>query len=144
MTQHDDAINQRIAHHYLAIFNDRDLDALHEIIAPDFVSHMRVGDIRGIAAFRAVLESFYEAFPDVHWVVDEWVFTQDRVVCRYHFEGTQVAPWLGIPPSHKLVRGEGLELLHLRDGLIVEVWNYADLMGLAAQLHAPGPLGIEI
>lgn len=136
--------SERIARLYLAVFNDRRLDTLDELLAPGFVSHLRVGDLCGIPAFRAVMESFYEAFPDVRWIVDEWVFTQDRVVCRYHWEGTQVEPWLGIPPTHKLVRGEGLELLHIRDGQLAEVWNYSDIMGLAAQLQARSPLDIEL
>ena len=136
--------SERIGRLYLAVFNDRRLELLDELLAADFVSHLRVGDVRGVAGFRAVMDSFYEAFPDVRWIVDEWVFADDRIVCRYHFQGTQVEPWLGIPPSHKLVRCEGLELLHVRDGRIAEVWNYSDIMGLAAQLQAERPLDIEI
>lgn len=134
--------SERLARLYLAIFNDRNLEVLDEILAPNFVSHLRVGDVRGIAAFRAVMDDFYRCFDDARWVVDEWVFAHERVVIRYHWQGIQVEPWLGIPPTHKLVRAEGLELLHMAEGRIVEVWNYSDIMGLAAQLQAPAPLDI--
>ncbi len=134
--------SERVARLYIAAFNDRDLDALDHLLAPDFVSHLRIGDLRGIDSFRAAMVEFYRSFPDVRWFVDEWVFVHDRVVVRYHWQGTQVEPWLGIPPTHKLVRGEGLELLHMVDGRIVEVWNYSDIMGLAAQLQAPAPLDL--
>jgi steroid delta-isomerase-like uncharacterized protein len=139
-----ESTSERIARLYFIVFNDRELDALDQLLAPEFVSHLRVGDVRGIDSFRQVMVDFYRAFPDVHWIVDEWVFTEERVVVRYHWQGTQTEPWLGIPPTHKLVRGEGLELLHIADGRITEVWNYSDIMGLAAQLQAPGPLDIEI
>ncbi|MBK9646891.1 MAG: hypothetical protein IPO67_17330 [Deltaproteobacteria bacterium] len=39
---------------------------------------------------------------------------------------------------------EGIELLHVADGKIREIWNYADIMGLAAQLGAEAPLTVEI
>lgn len=139
-----ESTSERISRLYLDIFNARKLDLLDELLAPEFVSHLRVGEIRGIEAFRAVMTDFYTAFPDVQWFVDEWVFTQERAVIRYHWQGTQAEAWLGIPPTHKIVRGEGLELLWIRDGRITEVWNYSDLMGLAAQLQAPHPLDIEI
>lgn len=136
--------NERVAREYFSVFNDRNLAALRDILAPDFVSHLRVGELRGIESFNALMGGFYEAFPDAEWIADEWVFTQDRVVLRYHWQGTQQAAFLGIPPTHKTVRGEGLELLHIADGRITEVWNYSDIMGMAAQLSAPAPLDIEI
>ena len=138
-----ESTSERIARLYLDVFNHRKLDALDELLAPEFVSHLRVGDISGLESFRAVMDDFYTAFPDVLWEVDEWVFTEERAVIRYHWLGTQTESWLGIPPTHKIVRGEGLELLHIAKGRIVEVWNYSDIMGLAAQLQAPEPLDIE-
>jgi steroid delta-isomerase-like uncharacterized protein len=136
--------NEALARKYLALFNDRKLDVLDDLLTPDFVSHLRVGELRGLDRFKAMMSSFYEAFPDVRWMVDEWVFAQNRAVIRYSWSGTQRAAWLGIPPTHKIVRGEGLELLHMKDGRISEVWNYSDIMGLAAQLQAPKPLDIEV
>ncbi|MCA9548588.1 MAG: ester cyclase [Myxococcales bacterium] len=135
--------NERLGRAYLAIFNDHDLDACDRLLTEDFVSHLRVGEVRGVEAFKALMTGFFEAFPDAHWTVDEWIFTEDRVVIRYHWEGTQQAAWLGIPPTHQRVRAEGLELLHVRDGRIFEVWNYSDLMGMAALLGAPEPLAIS-
>ena len=132
--------NERIGRAYLAVFNDRALGALDDLLTDDFVSHLRVGEVRGKLSFKALMEAFYEAFPDARWTVDEWIFTEDRVVIRYHWEGTHAAAWLGIPPTHQRVRAEGLELLHLRGARICEVWNYSDLMGLAAMLGAPEPL----
>ena len=136
--------HERLARAYLRVFNERRLDLFEEIASPDFVSHLRVGDLRGIARFKAMMVDFFEAFPDVRWIVDEWVFAEERVVVRYHWEGTQRAAWLGIPASHKPVRGEGLELIHFAGGRITEIWNYSDIMGLAAQLHAPAPLELSL
>lgn len=135
--------SERLGRLYLSLFNERSLETLDELLHPDFTSHLRIGEVRGVERFRALMESFYRAFPDAKWTVDEWLFLEDRVVLRYHWEGTQAEPFLGIPVSTVRVRTEGLELLHLEGGRIREVWNYSDLMGLAAQLHAPNPLSLE-
>lgn len=129
---------------YVQLLNERRLDELHRVLAEDFVSHTRVGDIRGLDRFKALMEMLFEAFPDLWYVCDEFVTTEDRVVIRYHWASVQRAPFLGIPPTHKMVRGEGIELLHRQGDRLVEIWNYADIMGLAAQLQARAPLELEI
>ena len=135
---------RRLAQRYTLLLNERRLDALTEVLSADLVSHLRVGDIVGIAAFRGIMEMCYEAFPGVLWVIDELVATPDRAVIRYHFDAVQRGPFLGIPASHRMVHLEGIELLHVVDGRVQEIWNYADIMGLAAQLRAEDPLGLEI
>ena len=32
----------------------------------------------------------------------------------------------------------------LRDGVVPEIWNYADMMGLAAQVNAVNPLALRV
>ncbi len=135
---------RRLALLYTELLNERRLDALTDALAEDLVSHLRVGDIRGIAAFREVMEMCYEAFPGVIWVLDELVVSPDRAVIRYHFDAVQRGPFLGIPASHRMVHLEGIELLHIHAGRVREIWNYADMMGLAAQLRAEDPLSLEI
>lgn len=138
----DLTLNERIARGYVALFNDHALEGFRALLTEDFVSHLRVGEVRGLESFEALMKSFYEAFPDAQWSVDEWIYTQDRVVIRYHWEGTHAAAWLGLPPTHQRVRAEGLELLHIRGDRICEIWNYSDLLGMAALLTASAPAAL--
>ena len=135
---------RRLALTYVELINARRLDALGEVLDDALVSHLRVGDIVGIEAFRGVMQMAYEAFPGVIWEMDELVVTPDRAVLRYHFDAVQRGPFLGIPARHRMVHLEGIELLHVVDGKIREIWNYADIMGLAAQLGAEAPLTLEL
>ncbi|MEY3214145.1 MAG: hypothetical protein RIT28_4626 [Pseudomonadota bacterium] len=135
---------RRLALTYVELLNARRLDELSLALAETLVSHLRVGDIVGITAFQGVMQMAYEAFPGVIWELDELVVTADRAVLRYHFDAVQRGPFLGIPASHRMVRLEGIELLHIVDGRIQEIWNYADIMGLAAQLGAEAPLALEL
>ncbi|MCK6520635.1 ester cyclase [Myxococcota bacterium] len=135
---------RRLAQTYVELLNERRLPELGAVLAPTLVSHLRVGDIVGVEAFRGVMQMAYEAFPGVVWVIDELIATPDRAVVRYHFDAVQRGPFLGIPASHRMVHLEGVELLHIADGKIHTIWNYADIMGLAAQLGAEAPLAVEI
>lgn len=135
---------RRLSERYIQLLNERRLDDLSAIFPDDLVSHLRIGDIAGLAAFRAVMEMCYEAFPGVIWELDELILTPDRAVLRYHFDAVQRGPFLGIPASHRMVHLEGVEVLHLEGGVIREIWNYADVMGLAAQLRAQDPTALEI
>lgn len=138
------ARERRVAEAYVAALNSRDFEAFAAVLTPDLVSHLRVGDIVGIDAFREVMEMAYEAFPGVIWVADELVLSPDRAVIRYHFDAVQRGPFLGIPASHRMAHLEGIELLHIEGERVREIWNYADVMGLAAQLGAEAPLTLEI
>lgn len=135
---------RRLALAYVDLLNTRRLDALGEVLDSALVSHLRVGDIVGIESFRGVMQMAYDAFPGVIWELDELVVTPDRAVLRYHFDAVQRGPFLGIPASHRMVHLEGIELLHVQDGKVREIWNFADVMGLAAQLGAEAPLSLTI
>ncbi|MCB9765660.1 MAG: ester cyclase [Alphaproteobacteria bacterium] len=134
----------RLGKRYVDLINERRLDLLDALMPPDFKSHTRVGTIQGLAGFKALMQMSYAAFPELHWHIEEFICAEGRVVLRYHWEAVQRAPFLGIPPTHKLVRAEGVEIGHVRDGQIIEIWNYADIMGLAAQLQFKDPLGLGI
>lgn len=133
-----------LAEHYVDLLNERRLDELDSILPADFASHLRVGDISGREPFKALVRSLYDGIPDVLWTVEEYICAPGRVVIRYFFQGTHMGPFLGIPPCHKLVRLEGAEVLHIRDGRIHEIWNYTDVMGLASRLQSIEPLSVEV
>lgn len=129
---------------YFEACNERSLDDFDDIFTPGFTSHLRVGDIAGLPALKRLMRGVYDAFPDVVWTPLEEIYAPDRAIVRYYFEGTHLGPFLGIAPSHRHVRVDACEVLHLRDGWVHEIWNYADLMGLAAQVNAVNPLALHV
>jgi predicted ester cyclase len=135
---------EELVRRYLDACNDRRLDDLDVIFTPGFTSHLRVGDAEGLDRFKVLMRQVYDAFPDVLWTLVETIYAPDRAVLRYYFEATHLGPFLGIPPSHRRVRIDGCEVMHIRDGWVHEIWNYADLMGLAARVNAVNPLAIEM
>lgn len=135
---------EEIVRCYFDACNDRRLDALDAVFVPEIVSHLRVGDIVGLARLKSLMLHVYDAFPDVLWTPLETIHAPHRAVCRYYFEGTHLGPFLGIAPTHRRVRIDACEVIHHRDGWAHEIWNYADLMGLAAQVNAVNPLALHV
>jgi steroid delta-isomerase-like uncharacterized protein len=129
---------------YFKACNERDFELFEQIFPEHFVSHLRLGDVAGVGPFKALMAQVLEAFPDMRWTLEEEIYTSDRAIIRYFFEATHLGPFLGIPATGLRVRMDGCEVAHVREGKLVEIWNYADLMGMAAQLRSPDPLAVRM
>ena len=58
---------------------------------------------------------------------------------RKTFHGTHEGELLGIAPTGREVAFDVIDIVRVRDGLMVEHWNVVDAMGLMTQLGAiPG------
>lgn len=133
-----------LARRYVDAVNERALDELDLVFPPGFISHLRVGDIVGLDRFKEMIRECYAAFPDIVWTPVEEIYAPGRAILRYYFEGTHLGPFLGVPPSHRRVRVDACEVMVVEGGWIPEIWNYADLMGLGAQINAVHPLALTI
>ncbi len=79
----------------------------------------------------------YAAFPDLVAEVGDLVgglLRPTTVAVRWSAEGTHRGPYLGADPDGKRVRFKGIEILRIRDGLIVERWGEWDGIDLLEQL----------
>lgn len=88
--------------------------------------------------------TFFEAYPDAHFTVEDTIAEGDRVVSRYTFGGTHQGRWaaaLGIPPTGKYVTISGNEIFRIADGRIVEQWSQFDLVGALQQFGVILPSG---
>lgn len=58
--------------------------------------------------------------------------------------GTHLGDLLGIPASGKQVTMEGITILRIEEGKIVERWGRIDALGLLQQLGVIPPLGTPV
>lgn len=144
MSDSIDRSPRELVRRYVDACNDRHLDELDLVFTPSFVSHLRVGDVIGLDRFKELMLHVYDSLPDVVWTVIEEIYAPERAIIRYSFEGTHLGALFGIPPSHRRVKIDACEVMVIQDGWVPEVWNYADLMGLAAQLNAVSPLALHV
>jgi steroid delta-isomerase-like uncharacterized protein len=115
----------------------RGLPIAEEIIHPDFYDHTNPpGMERGIEGHRAVVSLFRSVFPDLTWRIDDLIAEGDKVVARTTMTGTQLGDFFGIPPSGKQVSMNGVHIMRIADGKIIEHWGSNDDLGLMRQLGA--------
>src|SRR5918994_4674741 len=91
---------------------------------------------------RMFYDALWRAFPDSHLVIDDLIVEGDKAVSRYIFTGTQKGQFMGIPPSGKRVKIDGMTILYFDKSSssskkkCIERWNMPDMMGLMQQIGA--------
>lgn len=81
------------------------------------------------------------AFPDVRITVDDVITAGDKVVLRWHSEGTHRGELAGLAPTGAHGSVTGISIDRWKDGKVVESWTEWDNLGLARQLGAAPPEG---
>jgi predicted ester cyclase len=132
----DDDI-RAVATDAFARFNESDRrDAFFDAYDPDVVLHGYPGAMQGLDGLRAFHEALWEAFPDARLTVEDLVVEDDRAALRYRLQGTHRGPYLGVAPTGLGFDVEGLTLLRLADGRVVEEWHSPTELAILRQLGA--------
>ena len=132
--------NKAVVRRWIEAYNERDLEAEADVLAPDIVVHVPAapGPLEGLEAeaWRRFSGSFAEAFPDLRLTVQDIAAEGDTVAARVDFHGTHRGEFQGIPPSGKEVAFSSMEFNRVADGKVEEHWVELDLLGLMQQLGA--------
>jgi len=117
------------------------LAVMDNICATDYVLHAGTGpDIRGLKGNKQDTSEVFNAFPDVHFTIDDMVAEGDKVAVRWTMTGTHKGEFMGRPPTNKKVTGWGITIDRIVGGKYVESWVRYDNLGLMQQLglvHTP-------
>lgn len=117
------------------LLNAGDMAAVDELMAPDFVLHLNTADIPGPEGFKGFLAGLHEAFPDVHYEIQDIAVDGDRVIVRWTVSGTQQGVFNGIPATGLPIAGvPGISWLRIENGQIAEVWVVVDTLTLLMQI----------
>lgn len=126
--------NKAIVQRSYEEFNKGNLDMIDEVFSADCLYANR--NIRGIEASRGAFASFRNAFPDALFTIDDMVAEGDKVWVRYTFAGTHKGTYMGVPPTGKKVKNNGIRGYRLADGKIVEHWGLGNDLELMRQMVA--------
>jgi predicted ester cyclase len=117
--------------------NARQLDALDELIAPNFVRHCQATpqlDIRSLEQFKDFLRQDAETFPDNVQTFTHVLADGDQAAVWATYEGTQMGQMGPFPPSRKKVRFDFGAVGRLDNGKLAELWITWDNMTILGQL----------
>ncbi len=137
-----DAKQALVQRFYDEVISGGNVDALDELMAPDFTDHPPIGmpgPPGGREGFKQFVAALRGAFPDFRWTVDQWIVAEDKVVARGMGRGTHRGDFMGIPPTGQPAEWSAIHIFRVRDGRFTDRWGEANIGGLAERLRAPEP-----
>ena len=77
---------------------------------------------------------YRNAFPDIHFTIDEQIAGGDKVATRWTAQGTHKGELVGIPATGKSSTVTGIAVDRIVNGKIAESWGIFDRFGMMQQL----------
>jgi len=85
--------------------------------------------------FKQAYREFNKTFSGIRVHVDEELIEGDNIACRWTASVTHTGEGLDFPATNKAVTFSGSSFMHLRDGKILEAWNFYDFTSAIRQLR---------
>ncbi len=133
--------NKALALRIVECFNTGDLETLDKLVDEDALpGHDTSGALQlglpivGNEPVKRFVAMFRTAFSDLHFDVEQVVAEGDLVAVRAVMTGTNDGRFLGMMPSWRQIRVEGIHIMRFADGRVVQHWGLWDRMGLMQQL----------
>lgn len=127
---------KEVIERYLEGFNEKDVNALPEVVTEDVVVHGLFGvdgDVHGIDEYGEWAMSMLGGLPDARIELDEYHETGETVTARWTITGTHKNELFGLPPTDQSFEIMGLAILRMEDGRIAEKWYQMDDLGMLQQ-----------
>jgi len=112
------------------------MTAIDEDFASNVVIHTATGRDMSLKDFKQYLSSLYDAFPDIHFTIDDMVVEGDKIAVRHTRTGSHKGEFMGIPPTNKKVTFWTIEIVRIIGSKLIEAWSRFDTLGLMQQLGA--------
>jgi predicted ester cyclase len=119
--------NEDLVRRWIEVWNTGDLDAVDDLLAPDFVRHAPDSpEVRGPAAERQLIATYLAAFSDLRFTIEALVTEGDTVAVRLSAVGTQRGDLFGLPLAGGNVHIEITETDRIAGDKIAEQWVVID------------------
>lgn len=129
------AHNRGLIQRYFAEWaNQGSVGAADELIAADVTLRHPQVTLQGREAYKQSMAGFRRAFPDLHFLIEDQVSQQDKVLVRWTLSGTQSGEFQGHPPTGRRISIAGMSLFRIEQGKIREIWVNMDRLGMQEQL----------
>ena len=126
------------------VWNSHNPEALAQFVAADARVHSMTPGVlagEGLAYLKGRAHSLFNAFPDVHFEIEDIVQQDDRLAARVTLQGTQRGEFAGIPATGRRMKVYDFATYRIVNGKITDVWSLIDMQGLRDQLEASDSRG---
>lgn len=126
---------KKIAESYVhRIWDERNLNAIDELISSKCVIHSLLGDFQGPESMKKIVQTWLIGFPDLIVKNIAFICENDLVVIHWQAHGSHQGEFKGIKPTGKTVDYAGATIYRIQEGKIIEYWAYIDLQQLLKQI----------
>ncbi len=136
--------NKALVRRFYAEIDAGNLDAMDELVAPDFVDHDPPpipGLAPGLNGLKQAFEIFWRSTPGTHEVLDQ-VAENDLVATRIRACGRFAEDLGDIPATGGPLDVTATAVYRVKDGQLIEHWGETDSFTLMQQLGViPAPAG---
>jgi predicted ester cyclase len=129
--------NVEIVRRMTEAINQRDLDALDDLVAADVQRHCAATPgvvVRSLEEFKEFLRSDFVSVPDSRQEIQQIFGAGDRVAARVLYRGTQTGPMGPFPPSGRPLEIPFVGILRIEANKIAEIWVEWDNLAALGQL----------
>jgi hypothetical protein len=111
----------------LECFNTRQFDRVADLVTPDYFSH-----VLGTTGFdTTVWHTLVARFPEIRLVAEDVVVDRDKVAIRSAIEGIESPDGVTQPML--------MEIFHVRDGRLAEMWGLGQGLPYSAETFTSTP-----
>jgi steroid delta-isomerase-like uncharacterized protein len=119
------------------VWNEKRVEKIDDLVSADYVHHDVLSpDRQGITAYKQFVNLYLNAFPDVHFNIEDEISEGNTVVIRWTVTGTHNGDLPGVPRTGRPISVTGITIARLGNGKFVESWNNWDALGMMQQLGA--------
>ncbi|MBI3740323.1 MAG: ester cyclase [Chloroflexi bacterium] len=129
------AENKSLIRRYVEeIYNKANLNALDELLAPNYTRYLATGAPLNRDQQRQRLAGMRAAFPDIHLEVVRLIAENDFVTMQVIVRGTQRGAFMGVEPTGREIAVPAIDIVRIENGKMVEHWGGMDSSVLIQQL----------
>jgi predicted ester cyclase len=102
-----------------------DLDAMEQMMAPDFVDHtLAPGQESDREGYKRQVAGYAAAFSDLTYTIEDQVAGGDKIVTRFIVRGTHDRrEFMGVAPTGREVTNIAIAIHRISEGKIAEEWG---------------------
>lgn len=114
-------LNERIGQAWERAWNHGDVDALDDVLAPDYLRSSLV-DLRTLDrdGMKSLILTVREAFPDLKTTISKSITAEESIAILWSSVGTHLGKYCDVPPTGKSIVTAGASFFRARRGLIIE------------------------
>jgi serine phosphatase RsbU (regulator of sigma subunit)/predicted ester cyclase len=117
--------NKALVRRFLEAHANGDLEALEEMLAPDFVNHnLLPGQAPGLEGYLRSFTEYHAAFSGTHYDIEKQVAEGDEVMTIFTASSTHDrGEWQGLVPAGKEFNSLLILVHRIVEGMIAEEWS---------------------